>query len=107
MSGLPDPAGAVVVLELPSTTPVTTSIPGCNSPLRSSVYVPSVIPSRTLTGFSCLFMYNQTRPRDSTGGSGANSASIVSACGWPRFGATDGVGFGVSGDLASGDPAEE
>src|SRR5207302_9400578 len=47
------------------------------------------------------------RPRDSTGGSGANSASIVSACGWPRFGATDGVGFGVSGDLASGDPAEE
>src|SRR5439155_21022341 len=104
--GLPEPLGAVVVRVLPSTTPVTTSMPGCNSSLRSSVFVPSVMPSRRVTGFNCLFMYSQARPRDSTGGRGANNASIVSAvCGAPYLGGTAGVfaaGFAFSADFASG-----
>jgi hypothetical protein len=60
---------------------------GGSSSLSSSVYVPSVMPSRRFTGFSWWSMNNQTRPRDSTVGSGANSASIVCAdCGAPYFG---------------------
>jgi len=68
----------------------------CSSPLSSSVFWPSVIPSRMLTGFIWWSMNSQARPRDSTAGSGANSASMVCAdCTVPYFGlicaATDGA----------------
>src|SRR5205085_3079163 len=81
ISGLPAPGPLVVRVGLRPVTPVTTSCPCCSSPLSSSVLLPSVIPSRRLTGFSwrSALMNSQTRPRDSTLGSGANSASIVCA----------------------------
>ena len=60
--------------------PVTTCVSTLSDSLsRSSVNVPSVMPRRTSKGLSCLSVKVQTRPRDSTGGSGAKSASIVSA----------------------------
>src|SRR6187200_939978 len=80
ISGLPVPPGVVVRAEARPVTPVTTSMFCCSSPLRSSVFVPSVTPRRTFTALSWCSMNNQMRPRDSTGGNGAKSASIVCAC---------------------------
>ena len=70
--------------------PVTSCVSTLSdSPSRSSVNVPSVMLRRTSTGFSCLSVNVQTRPRDSTGGNGAKSASIVPAlCVAPPCGAT-------------------
>ena len=42
--------------------------------------VPSLMPSSTATGFNCLSTNSHTRPRVSTTGNGAKSASILCAC---------------------------
>ena len=58
-------------------TPVTTSIPCCNSVLNSSVFVPSEIPRRRFTGFSSRLMNTQARPRVSTVGNGAKAYRLL------------------------------